>query len=138
MLYICDINTYEGEAAILLENYITDYNLDDCKIYCSVLDDNSIPTEELLYNLYSDFKNGNSKENVIANFLFTLASIIYQIAKNQNINQIAFSGGVFQNTTLIDMIKEMGKNKYKLFFNRNLAPNDENISFGQIMYYLNV
>jgi hydrogenase maturation protein HypF len=88
--------------------------------------------------LYSDFKNGNSKENVIANFLFTLASIIYQIAKNQNTNQIAFSGGVFQNTTLIDMIKEMGKNKYKLFFNRNLAPNDENISFGQIMYYLNI
>ncbi len=138
LLYICDINTYEGEAAILLENYITDYNLDDCKIYCSVLDDNSIATEELLYNLYSDFKNGNSKENVIANFLFTLASIIYQIAKNQNTNQIAFSGGVFQNTTLIDMIKEMGKNKYKLFFNRNLAPNDENISFGQIMYYLNI
>ncbi len=136
LLNICDINTYEGEAAILLENYLLDYNLDDCKLYCSVIEDNSIPTEELLYNLYSDFKKGNSKENVIANFLFTLSSIIFQIAKNQKIKKIAFSGGVFQNTTLIDMIKEMGENEYKLYFNRNLAPNDENISYGQIMYYL--
>jgi len=34
------------------------------------------------------------------------------------------------------MVKEIAKNDYKLYFNRNLAPNDENISFGQIMYYL--
>jgi hydrogenase maturation protein HypF len=50
---------------------------------------------------------------------------------------LAFSGGVFQNTVLIDMIKEMAKNDYELFFNINLAPNDENVSYGQIMYHLN-
>ncbi len=138
LLNICNINTYEGEAAILLENFITDYDLDDCKLYCSVLDDNKIPTKELLFNLYSDFKRGNSKENVIANFLFTLSSIIFQIAKNQNIKKIAFSGGVFQNTTLIDMIKVLSQNQFKLYFHRDLPPNDENISFGQIMYYLNI
>jgi hydrogenase maturation protein HypF len=137
LLNICDINTYEGEAAILLENYIDHYNLNDCKVYCSVLDDNSIPIVELLYNLYSDFKNGNSKENIITNFLFTLASIIFQIAKNQNFKQIAFSGGVFQNTTLVDMINILSQNQYKLYFHKDLPPNDENISFGQIMYYLN-
>lgn len=138
LLNICDINTYEGEAAILLENYIFDYHLKDCKLYCSILEDNSIPTEELLFNLYSDFKNGKSKEQVIANFLFTLASLVFQIANKHNLKNISFSGGVFQNTTLLDMIKEMGGAKYKLYFNRNLAPNDENISFGQIMYYLNI
>ncbi len=137
LLNICDINTYEGEAAILLENSIMDYRLKDCKTYCSILEDGSIPTQVLIHNLYLDFKNGTSKERVIANFLFTLASIIFQVAKNQNVEQIAFSGGVLQNTTLIDMIKELGGNQYKLFFNRNLAPNDENIPFGQIMYYLN-
>jgi len=137
LLNICDINTYEGEAAILLENYIDHYNLNDCKVYCSVLDDNSIPIVELLYNLYSDFKNGNSKEIIITNFLFTLASIIFQIAKNQNFKQIAFSGGVFQNTTLVDMINILSQNQYKLYFHKDLPPNDENISFGQIMYYLN-
>jgi hydrogenase maturation protein HypF len=136
LLDICDINTYEGEAAILLENYIISYDLADCKLYCSVLENNSIPTKDLFYNLYLDFKNGNSKKNVIANFLFTLATIIFQIADKHNLKNIAFSGGVFQNTTLIDMIKEIGENNYKIYFNRNLAPNDENISYGQIMYYL--
>ncbi|WP_170179795.1 carbamoyltransferase HypF [Flavivirga rizhaonensis] len=136
LLNICDINTYEGEAAILLENYITDYNLDDCKLYCSILDKNLIPTEKLLYNLHLDVKEGHSKQYIITNFLYTLASIIFQMASHQKVKKIACSGGVFQNTTLIDMIKEIGENKYKLYFNRNLAPNDENISFGQIMYYL--
>ena len=62
---------------------------------------------------------------------------MYRIADKHNLKTIAFSGGVFQNTTLIDMVKEIGDAKYRLYFNRNLAPNDENISFGQIMYYLN-
>ena len=71
------------------------------------------------------------------NFLYTLASIIFQVAKSQHINKIALSGGVFQNTILVDMLNEIGQNNYELFFNRTLAPNDENISYGQIMYYLN-
>ncbi|WP_445956723.1 carbamoyltransferase HypF [Yeosuana sp.] len=136
LLGICDINTYEGEAAILLENQIFDYNINDCKSYCTELETDLIPTEKLFYNLFLDFNKGNSRENVIANFLFTLASLIYQTADIHYIKNIACSGGVFQNTTLIDMVKELGKGEYKLFFNRNLAPNDENISFGQIMYYL--
>ena len=136
LLNICDFNTYEGEAAILLENLVLDYDLNECKTYCSVSKDNRISTQELISNLYNDFKKGNSKENVIANFLFTLASIIFQIAKNNNIDQITFSGGVFQNTTLIDMINVVSQNQYKLYFHKDLPPNDENISFGQIMFYL--
>lgn len=138
LLDICDVNTYEGEAAILLENSLLDYDLKICKSYCSASEDNRIPTEELLFNLYSDYKHGTPKQQVIANFIYTLSSIIYQIAKNQNTFNIAFSGGVFQNTSLVDMIKEMGEARYNLYFNRNLAPNDENIAFGQIMYHLNI
>ena len=137
LLNICDINTYEGEAAILLENQIINYDLKTCKTYCTVVDDNVIPTKLLLNNLYFDYKKGVEKETVIINFLYTLARIIFQIAKNKKINKIAFSGGVFQNTILVDMLKEIGEKEYKLYFNRNLAPNDENISYGQIMYYLN-
>ena len=32
----------------------------------------------------------------------------------------------------------MAKNDYTLYFNCNLSPNDENISYGQIMYYLHI
>ncbi|MDZ4147753.1 MAG: carbamoyltransferase HypF [Flavobacteriaceae bacterium] len=138
LLNICDVNSYEGEAAILLENRINAYDLKKCKTYCSISADGNIPTQILLKNLFTDWKNGASKEQVITNFLYTLASLVFEMADRHHHTNIAFSGGVFQNTTLIDMLIEIAKGKYKLFFNSNLAPNDENISFGQAMCYLNL
>lgn len=137
LLNICDKNTYEGEAAILLENCITDYNINTCKTYHPFTKTNDISTQLILKNIYSDHKKGLAKEIIITNFLFTLASIILHISRLNNIYNIALSGGVFQNTILTDMIKELSQDKVELFFNRKLAPNDENISYGQIMYFLN-
>ena len=121
----------------MLENIVLNIDMNLCKAYCSVDDALRIPTEDLWKNLYADFLKGVKKEAIISNFLFTLATIILEIAKKKKYKKIALSGGVFQNTTLIDMIKEMSGKQFQLYFNRNLAPNDENISYGQIMYYLN-
>ena len=77
-------------------------------------------------------------EQIIANFLFTLTSLIFKVAEHNQVSKLCLTGGVFQNTTLVDMIIGLNQNKYKLYFNRNLAPNDENIAFGQIMYYLHL
>mgnify|MGYP001011920999 CR=1 FL=1 len=95
-----------------------------------------IPTETIFENLFLDVKNGNSVENITINFLYTLATLIFQVAKFQNIKKIACSGGVFQNTVLIDMLIEIANDEYKLYFNHKVSPNDENISFGQLMYYV--
>ena len=138
LLNICDYNTYEGEAAILLEGFVTNYKLSNCTSYCPVLDSSVIPTETIFDNLFLDFKKGNSVENIIINFLYTLATSIFQVAKFQNIKKIACSGGVFQNTVLIDMLIEIANDEYKLYFNHKVSPNDENISFGQLMYYTNL
>ncbi len=138
LLEICDINTYEGEAAILLENQITDYDLKKCENYYNISVNKIIDTKSILKNIYIDYKAGVKRQHIIQNFLYTLATIILQVASQNNIKKIALSGGVFQNTVLIDMLKELSGNKFKLFFNHNLAPNDENISFGQLMYYLHI
>ena len=138
LLDICDINTYEGEAAILLENQITNYDLKKCRRYHNTINDNKIDTKFILKNIFYDLKDGIKKQQIIQNFLFTLATIILEIASQNNIKKIALSGGVFQNTVLMDMLKELSGNEFKLFFNHNLAPNDENISFGQLMYYLHI
>ncbi|SDQ51636.1 carbamoyltransferase HypF [Flagellimonas zhangzhouensis] len=138
LLGICDYNTYEGEAAILLENQITDYKLSQCKSYCPEITNGIVPTKELFNNLYVDFKNGRPKEEIILNFIFSLAMIVIKMANQNKIKKIAMSGGVFQNTTLVDMLKELAGAEYELYFNRNLSPNDENISFGQLMYHQHI
>ncbi|MCB0299344.1 MAG: hypothetical protein KDE52_04765, partial [Calditrichaeota bacterium] len=44
-----------------------------------------------------------------------------------------FSGGGFQNALLVDLSKLI-LGDYQLFFHRHLSPNDENISFGQLVF----
>ena len=137
LLNITDYNSYEGEAPILLENYIDSYNLTTCKSYLNSTE-NGISAKEIVQNMYIDIKNGVSKENCIVNFLFTLADKIIKIAKKRDYKYIALSGGVFQNSTLVDMLIELAPKEIKLYFHKDLSPNDENISFGQLMYYLNI
>ena len=137
ILNITDYNSYEGEAAILLENYIEDYNLTTCKSYLNI-NENEFSGEKILKNMYQDIQNGVSNQNCAANFLFTLATTIIHKAKCNNFQHIAFSGGVFQNTTLVDMLIKLSPIEIKLYFHNHISPNDENISFGQICYYLNI
>ena len=136
LLNITDYNSYEGEAAILLENSISTYSLSTCKNYNTIK--NGISATAVIHNMYKDIQNGVSKENCIINFLFTLADSILKMAKQHNFKHIAFSGGVFQNTTLVDLLIELAPEEIKLYFHKELSPNDENISFGQLMYYLNI
>ena len=137
LLGICDKNTYEGEAAILLENLVVDYDLKSCKSYLNDIE-NGMSPKEIISKIYTDIKLGESRAQIIVNFLFTLAFSILEMAKSKNCKHIALSGGVFQNTTLVDMLLELAPKEIKLYFHKKLSPNDENISFGQIMYYLYV
>lgn len=137
LLNITDFNSYEGEAAILLENLISEYNISTCKSYLNSIE-NGISAVEIIQNMYAAIQNGDSKENCIENFLFTLADSVIKIAQHNNYKHIACSGGVFQNSTLVDMLIELAPNEIKLYFHTNLSPNDENISFGQLMYYLHI
>ena len=135
LLNLVDFNTYEGEAAIVLENQVEDYQLKNCKNYHPSIKENKIDAQQMLQKCYEDFVSGMPISQIISNFLFTLSSIILEVANQQNIKHIALSGGVFQNTTLVDMLIELAGNEYYLYFNQQLPPNDENISFGQLMYY---
>jgi len=137
LLGITNFNTYEGEAAILLENLVINYNLKFCKSYLSSIE-KGISSKEIINNIFKDIKMGKSKKSIISNFLFTLASTIIEMAKTNNYKYVAFSGGVFQNTILVDMLIELAPKEIKLYFHKDLSPNDENISFGQLMYYIHI
>ena len=71
-------------------------------------------------------------------FHYTLIKAIEKIAVQNNCNILAFSGGVFQNTLLIDLIMTFLSKDFRLHFHENISANDENISFGQLNYYQNI
>jgi len=56
------------------------------------------------------------------------------MAKKFEIKKLAFSGGVFQNALLVDLIIEYLSGDYQLLFHRDISPNDEGVPFGQLIY----
>ncbi|MCA0933368.1 carbamoyltransferase HypF [Lutimonas saemankumensis] len=136
LLDLCDINTYEGEGAILLENVIDGYQLENLKSYFNSVRGHTIPTQEIWNGIYMDYCNGEDRKVIISNFLFTLAELIIKVADFNQIKKIACSGGVFQNTTLVDMLIDLLPVDMELYLNRDLSPNDENIAFGQLFYHV--
>ena len=140
LLNICDQQSLEGEAAMLLENFALDYfitnSLDFQSSYFSKLTSNqNIPTDEILSGIIEDIQQRKPINFIAAKFHYSLVQAIEAFAHQLKIQKIAFSGGVFQNGVLVDLlIHHIGK-KYELFFHQDLSPNDENISFGQLIYY---
>jgi len=53
-----------------------------------------------------------------------------------NVKKVAFSGGVFQNQWIIELVLSFMNDDFELYFHKHLSPNDENVSFGQLMYYI--
>jgi hydrogenase maturation protein HypF len=135
--------SFEGEAAMYLEKiaqkqYSTNQNTLVDYLENENLSNNIIPTK-LLFDTISSFQqNGIPTAEIALNFHYTLIMCVEKIAANNKIHTLAFSGGVFQNTVLVDLIIEFLSNDFAVHFHENLSPNDENISFGQLNYYLNI
>lgn len=138
LLGLMDRSSYEGEAAMLLQGkareYVNQNGLSGLENYSSGAKKKS--TQLMLQEIVYDLKEGIPKEMIAAKFHYSLVMIIREMANQQHAAKIAFSGGVFQNALLVDMIIEKLGHRHTLHFHKKLSPNDENISFGQLMCYL--
>lgn len=141
LLGISNKQSYEGAAAMLLESKALQYfQKEGLFTTFSSIDENkdtfNFTTTEILRRLLHDLMAGATTEYIAAHFHFLLIKYIEKIAITQNVKKIAFSGGVFQNGLLVDLlIHHLGAN-FDLHFHKNLSPNDENISFGQLVHNL--
>ena len=139
LLDLCDKQTYEGEAAMFLQVFAESYvekngfAMDD-SYFKAGAHYYRIPTATLMQGILMDIKKGKAKEYIAAKFHYSLVCLVDIVAKNINVEKICFSGGVFQNALLVDWIQKKYGGQYQLFFHQNLPPNDENISFGQMVY----
>ena len=140
LLGMMDKQTYEGAAAMqlgqLATKYFKQYGLDFSSSYfMEGVPNNRIPTKSLMTNIILDLQKGKAKDFIAAKFHYSLMKLIKIVANDLKINQIAFSGGVFQNGLLVDLIQHHLAEEYDLYFHQDLSPNDENISFGQLIIH---
>jgi hydrogenase maturation protein HypF len=134
LLGICSINHFEGEAAMQLEATAQNCLSKPTAFYSLPLKNGVLNWEPFINELLRDY---HFKENInmIAYKVFSsLAKAIAETGNAASIEMVAFSGGVFQNVLLTDLVQQELKNK-QLYFHRQLSPNDECIGFGQLASY---
>lgn len=135
---IIPCSSYEGEAAMLLEQAAT-------KAFRREGLSNVPPFEwetattpkaaDLLNGLVEGRKEGHEPELLAARFHVSLVTWIAAVARQQQVRHIACSGGVFQNALLTDLCIELLEPEFHCFFHQQLAPNDESIALGQLIFH---
>ena len=135
----CDVHRFEAEASMRLENLASKYYYKNkMTLTDAYLSENNIPQNFVKYlfkEIINDLDSGVGKEIIAAKFHISLVSYIIHVANKLNIYKLAFSGGVFQNALLVDMINDFMLGKFDLYFQNEFSPNDEGIPFGQLMYF---
>jgi hydrogenase maturation protein HypF len=130
LLGLCDNSTFEGEAAMYLEACA-----ENAGVEISVDKTNhNFSLRDYVKNLVHDIHDGIPKEILAYRFHVALVNWIEEVAIREEISTLAFSGGVFQNALLVELIHKRLGHQYQLHFHRQLSPNDECIAFGQLAY----
>lgn len=134
LLDISAINTYEGESALLLETFALKSDRRSKSYYELPYFENTIHLEKMLISIIEDKHNGIPINDIAYKVFYSLVKLISTISDEKAIDKIAFSGGVFQNSLLNEiLVDELGAYK-TLYFHKQLSANDEGISFGQLAF----
>ena len=134
ILNIQSFNSYEGEAAMKLEAVARSCREKSFDYYPIAINKNRLDWSVMIEELMMDKANAVDSELMARKVFVSLAMLIKNVAIRSGMHKIAFSGGIFQNAFLTDLIIELLGVDFELFFHRQLSPNDECIGFGQIAY----
>ncbi len=128
--------SFEGEVLMKLESLAR--NSYAHKAYYSFkIEDEKIQWTDFIKELLIDISLLKEQAFIARKVINSLVELIAILSDEFGINQLAFSGGVFQNALLVDLlIERLGRSK-KLNFQKQVSPNDEGIALGQFAYYLN-
>ena len=132
LLGACDRNTFEGQAALHLET-LASSTVTTARFPVEWIE-STLDIRSLVAAILLDITRKKSPAYIAYKFHAYLADVVYDLAVGTGLQKIAFSGGVFQNALLVDLIiNRFKEHAYQLYFHQELSPNDENISFGQLL-----
>ncbi len=140
VLDLCNRQRFDGQAQLMLEEAATQYARKNGLIpvasyFEEVVLGSSISASALINGVVQDIQNSLPSDMVAYRFLYSMVDLVRQVALKNDIRQIVFSGSVFQNGLLVDLLIEVLGSTHQLYFHKQLSPNDECVSFGQLVYY---
>ena len=140
LLGVTDISSFEGEAAMMVSELALNYLKKNPQLPTAWLRDNELQNnlnpKLIIDQIINAVNQGTDKSEIAAWFHVRLALMIKKVANENHCNKVCCSGGVFQNEVLIDLLAAISGENITLYYNKDLPPNDENISFGQLAWFI--
>lgn len=135
LLGIRDRIQYEGEAAIELE-MLAQQNVFDAYEFGLSQDGSTIEVAPVVINIVEDIQAKVPAPVIAARFHNAVADLIVgmaiKIRKMSKLNRVALSGGVFQNSLLLNKtITELKAELFDVYSHHRVPANDGGISLGQ-------
>ncbi len=133
LLELCQINQYEGQAAMALENCTASIASDEH--YQFQLNDSSpivIDWQITIEQLLKDITH-STPGHIAAKFHNTLAEMMLAISVRAKQKTIVLSGGCFQNAYLVEKaVKKLNTAGFKVYCHEKIPPNDGGLALGQL------
>ncbi len=132
--------SYEAQAAIELETlaapFMRDDLMRDSPKYRFEIKGDEIDASPLLRSIVEDLRRGCERGAVAAGFHEAVAALVADVAarlsRETGIEQVALSGGVFQNVLLVRLVcAELNRRQLRPLVHRVVPPNDGGLALGQ-------
>ncbi len=158
MLNLCHINSFEGEAAMILQSKAQQWLISqkaaqaseatmDKKIKSDIKDLNydffqernmlRLDWRPMVVDLMDRKKRGVETGEIAFAVWQTLVSITLDVARIMKQHTVVVSGGCFQNRLLLELLNTACKNsKIACYWPQKIPPNDSGIAVGQIAAFL--
>jgi hydrogenase maturation protein HypF len=139
LLGICDVNTYEGQAAMELESVAQTYCQTEAKYEYGITEQGNLLIVEpggIVRGLVIDLGKSIPVHLIAYKFHNSIAQMIIdvclKIKERTGIGKVALSGGVFQNRLLLELtLRKLTKRGFICYYQKKIPPNDGGISLGQ-------
>jgi len=144
LLGICDVNTYEGQAAMELESAAQKLSSSSGNLLAQnykyeIQEEKGTFIVEpawIVRGIVEDLERSVPKSVIAYKFHNSIADIIkdvnLKIKERTGISRVAFSGGVFQNRLLLGLaLRKLTERGFVCYYQKKVPPNDGGISLGQ-------
>ena len=123
--------TLEAQATKYFKNspgYHEKYDID-------ISEKGIVRTSDVIKGILTDKLNGIDPAEIALKFHISLSDVVRKFLIKFDMQKAVFSGGVFQNSLLVDLIHDSLNDNYSIYFHKELSPNDECIPYGQLIAF---